>query len=205
MPWYLWLGPYSDVVRTAVALLPLAALAACALASFRMASGAAQAHAWRASIAEVALVHGTWPFVWITMLPGPSAGYAAGSVSLVPLQDLATMSTFQVVGNLFVLAALGFLAPVRYAAVAWFPRVLALAAIASILIEGAQHFLRLDRVTSVDDVLLNTAGAGLAALLSRPWWARGYASARLTRGASPVASRSSSPPRSNASDRVRAV
>ena len=30
--------------------------------------------------------------------------------------------------------------------------------------------LRLDRVSSIDDVLLNTAGAGLAALASRGWW-----------------------------------
>jgi hypothetical protein len=30
--------------------------------------------------------------------------------------------------------------------------------------------LQLDRVSSVDDVLVNAAGAVLAALASRPWW-----------------------------------
>jgi glycopeptide antibiotics resistance protein len=45
-----------------------------------------------------------------------------------------------------------------------------LAAAGSILVELSQYVLRLERVSSVDDVLLNTAGAGLAALASRQWW-----------------------------------
>jgi glycopeptide antibiotics resistance protein len=76
----------------------------------------------------------------------------------------------QVVGNLLVFAALGFFAPVRFAALASVPRILALAAGCSVLVETAQYVLRLDRVSSVDDVLLNAAGAGLAALASRRWW-----------------------------------
>jgi glycopeptide antibiotics resistance protein len=88
----------------------------------------------------------------------------------VPLRDLATMDSFQVTGNLLLLSALGFLAPVRFVTLASLPRVVALAASCSALIETAQYVLRLDRVSSVDDVLLNTAGAGLAALASRPWW-----------------------------------
>jgi glycopeptide antibiotics resistance protein len=76
----------------------------------------------------------------------------------------------QVVGNLLVFAALGFFAPLRFPVLASVPRVLALAAGCSILVEVAQLVLRLDRVSSVDDVLLNAAGAGLAALASRRWW-----------------------------------
>ena len=76
----------------------------------------------------------------------------------------------QIVGNLLVLAALGFFAPMRFAALASAPRILALAAACSILVETLQYVLDLGRVSSVDDVLLNTAGAGLAALASRHWW-----------------------------------
>jgi hypothetical protein len=36
--------------------------------------------------------------------------------------------------------------------------------------ETAQYALRLDRVSSVDDVLINAAGAGPAALASHRWW-----------------------------------
>jgi glycopeptide antibiotics resistance protein len=38
------------------------------------------------------------------------------------------------------------------------------------MVETLQYVLRLDRVSSVDDVLVNTAGAVLAALASRRWW-----------------------------------
>jgi len=58
----------------------------------------------------------------------------------------------------------------RFAVLASVPRIVALAAGCSVLVEGAQYVLRLDRVSSVDDVLLNAAGAGLAALASRRWW-----------------------------------
>ncbi|SCL65460.1 VanZ like family protein [Micromonospora chersina] len=78
--------------------------------------------------------------------------------------------TVQIVGNLLVFAALGFLATLRFAALASVPRILALAAGCSVLVEVAQYALRLGRVSSVDDVLLNTAGAGLASLASRRWW-----------------------------------
>ncbi|WP_243845107.1 VanZ family protein [Mumia sp. ZJ1417] len=52
------------------------------------------------------------------------------------------------------------------------PRTVAVAAVCSVLIETAQYVAQQGRVSSVDDVLLNTAGAGLAALASRRWWRR---------------------------------
>jgi glycopeptide antibiotics resistance protein len=122
------------------------------------------------------MVYGTMPGVWLTLLPGGPA-WAPRSVSLVPLRDLADIvasgpvtATVQIGGNLLVFAALGLLAPVRFAALASVPRILALAAGCSTVIEVAQYVLRLDRVSSVDDVLVNAAGAGLAALVSRRWW-----------------------------------
>ncbi|MQY14401.1 hypothetical protein SRB5_45680 [Streptomyces sp. RB5] len=117
------------------------------------------------------MVYGTLPWVWIIMLPGDEDGAV---VSLVPLRDLVTVvqdgAVFQVVGNLLVFAALGFLAPVRFAALASVPRMLAVGAGCSVVVEVAQYVLVLDRVSSVDDVLLNAAGAGLAAAVSRRWW-----------------------------------
>jgi glycopeptide antibiotics resistance protein len=125
----------------------------------------------------VGIVYGTVPWVWMIMLPGGGTGVVPGRVSLVPLRDLLTVLTggpltvtVQIVGNLLVFAALGFLAPLRFATLASVPRILALAAGCSAVVEVAQYVLRLDRVSSVDDVLLNTAGAGLAALASRRWW-----------------------------------
>ena len=133
-----------------------------------MAAGVASA--WRMSLAEVGMVHGTVPFVWMTLMPGSGAGVVPARLSLVPLQDLVTMGTLGIVGNLLVLASLGFFAPMRFAALASVQRVLALAAGCSLLIETAQYVLQLDRVSSVDDVLVNAAGAVLAGLASRRWW-----------------------------------
>jgi VanZ like protein len=148
--------------------LPLAALAAGILAGLRRAVGVAPA--WRLSVAEVGMVYGTVPFLWMTLMPGPGAGVVPGRLSLIPLRDLVTMGPIGIGGNLLILAALGFFAPIRFAALASLPRVLALGAGCSILIETAQYVFRLDRVSSVDDVLVNATGAALAALASRPWW-----------------------------------
>lgn len=169
-----WLGSLGvhggDVARVAVILLPIALVAVWALARRRRLAGAMWARAWKQSLSEVGIVYLTLLAVWLTMLPGPRAGHVSPRASLVPLRDLATMSTFQIVGNLLLLAALGFLLPVRFATLASLPRVLAFAATCSAAIETAQYLLPLDRVASVDDVLLNTLGATAASLASRRWW-----------------------------------
>jgi hypothetical protein len=182
-----WANTVTGVVALTVAAIPLALLAVCALAGARIGWGVDPRLAWRRSFAEVALVYGTVPGVWLTMLPGGPAEYAA--VSLEPLRDLATMSTFQVVGNLLLLAPLGFFAPVRFAGLATLPRVVVLAGGASTLIEVMQHVLELGRVSSVDDILLNTAGATIAAILARPWWARGRRPVLESRPLAPLARR----------------
>jgi hypothetical protein len=192
--WRGWVGTFTGVALITVAALPLAALAVWALARRRTVTGTTPTWAWRMSLAEVGIVYGTVPPVWMIMLPGARAGAVRGRVSLVPLRDLYTIlaggpltATGQIVGNLLVFAALGFFAPSRFAALASVSRILALAAGCSVLVETAQYVLRLDRVSSVDDVLLNTAGAGLAALASRRWW-------RATAGASSERPRSTPVP-----------
>jgi hypothetical protein len=175
--WHGWAGTFTGVVIITVAALPLAALAVWALAR-RRGMRTPPASAWRMSLAEVGIVYGTLPWVWMILLGDRRAGDVPARVSLVPLRDLLTIlaegppltATVQIVGNLLVFAALGFFAPMRVAALASLPRILALAAGCSVLVEVAQYVLRLDRVSSLDDVLLNTAGAGLAALASRRWW-----------------------------------
>ena len=158
----------NGVVFLMLAGLPLAVLVAGALAYRRWVAGATSA--WRRSLAEVGMVYGTVPFVWMTMMPGPGAGVVPGRVSLVPLRDLATMGPLGIGGNLLIFAALGFFAPIRFAALASLPRILVLGACCSALVETAQYVFRLDRVSSVDDVLVNATGAVLAALASRHWW-----------------------------------
>ncbi|MFB7514416.1 VanZ family protein [Streptomyces sp. NPDC056144] len=162
--WHGCLDTFNGVVLMTLVGLPPALGVAWVLARRRRPSP------WRTSLAEVGMVYGTVPFLWLTMMPGAGAGVVPGRVSLVPLRDLVTMGPLGIVGNLLVLASLGFFAPIRFAAVASVPRLLALGAGCSLLVEVAQYALRLDRVSSVDDVLVNTAGAVLAGLASRRWW-----------------------------------
>jgi glycopeptide antibiotics resistance protein len=166
--WHGCFDTFNGVVLMTLVTLPLAALVVWALARRRLAAGVRSA--WKISLAEVGMVHGTVPFVWMALMPGSGAGTVPGRVSLVPLRDLFTMGLLGIVSNLVVFAALGFFAPMRFAALASGPRILALAAGCSGLIETAQYVLRLDRVSSVDDVLLNAVGAVPFALASRPWW-----------------------------------
>lgn len=172
--WHGCFDTFNGVVLMTLVALPLSVLLVWALAHRRRTAGVTGA--WRMSLAEVGMVHGTLPFLWMTMTPGGGAGIVPARVSLVPLRDLVTMGPLGIGGNLLVFAALGFFAPMRFAALASVPRVLALGAGCSVLVETAQYVLRLDRVSSVDDVLVNATGAVLAALASRRWW-RGPAGA----------------------------
>jgi hypothetical protein len=166
--WHGCFDTFNGVVLLTLAALPPAALVVWALARHRRAAG--DMSAWRISLAEVGMVYGTVPFLWMTLMPGGGAGTVPARVSLVPLRDLATMGPIGIGGNLLVFAALGLFAPMRFSAFASVPRVLALGAGCSVLVETAQYVLRLDRVSSVDDVLVNATGAVLAALASRRWW-----------------------------------
>ena len=166
--WHGCFDTVNGVLLMMLAGLPLAGLVVWVLARRRR--GAGVASAWRLSLAEVGMVYGTVPLIWLTTMPGSGAGIVPGRVSLVPLRDLLTMGPLGIVANLLIFAPLGFFAPMRFAALASVPRILALGAGCSILVETAQYVLRLDRVSSVDDVLINAAGAAVAALASRRWW-----------------------------------
>ncbi|MGN9803236.1 VanZ family protein [Micromonospora sp. L32] len=164
---------WGDVLLATLVAVPVTVLLVALLARARAAP--TRREAWRCSAVEVGMVAGTLPWVWMILTPRA----APGEVKLVPLRDLVDLVAagppatvvVQVVGNLLVFAALGFLAPVRSAALAGVGRLFLLGAAASVLVESAQYALDLGRVTSVDDVLLNATGAALAGLLSRRWWA----------------------------------
>jgi glycopeptide antibiotics resistance protein len=78
----------------------------------------------------------------------------------------------QMGGNLLVFAAVGALGPMRWPALAGLGRLLVGGAVASLVVETTQYALDIGRVWSVDDVLLNAAGAALGGALTRRWWAR---------------------------------
>jgi glycopeptide antibiotics resistance protein len=118
------------------------------------------------AVCEVAAVYGTLPWLAMTLTPDPGA---PRRIQPVPLHDLAALAgapaqtvAVQLIGNVLVFAAAGFFLPLRFAWLRSLPRVVLLAALGSALIETVQYVAELGRVSSVDDVLVNAVGAGLA-------------------------------------------
>ncbi|MGP4016226.1 VanZ family protein [Saccharopolyspora sp. 5N708] len=163
---------WGHVLIAAAVALPLAAVAVFALVRWRTANGVACPV--RRSLAEVGAVVATSPWLWMVLTPRPGER----GVALVPLRDLVDLLDgrtatliVQLVGNLLVLAAFGAFLPMRFAALARMRRVAVVAVGMSVTIEVLQYALDLGRVSSVDDVLVNTIGALAGAALSRRWWA----------------------------------
>jgi glycopeptide antibiotics resistance protein len=125
-------------------------------------------------MAEAGMILGTLPWLWMILTPRP----APRSVDLVPVLPILAelrgdpgVAVEQIGGNLLVFAAFGFCARLRWNLTAW--HILGLAAAGSVVVEALQWVLDLGRVSSVNDVLLNATGAGLASLVGRgsvPAW-----------------------------------
>jgi glycopeptide antibiotics resistance protein len=111
-----------------------------------------------------------WTLPWLILVLTPLD--APREVRLVPLRDVVEIladrpltAFLQIVGNLLVFAAVGF-----GLGMGWqvrFADVIAAAAGMSVAVEALQYALALGRVSSIDDVLLNATGAGLAVLAAR--------------------------------------
>ncbi|MEV5721281.1 VanZ family protein [Amycolatopsis mediterranei] len=111
-------------------------------------------------------------FCLVTMPVGSSA---ESTLDLVPGADVTAAlssdgSLWQVVGNVLLLCPLGALLPLRIRRLRTLLRIALAALAASVLMEGTQYLIHTGRVTSADDILLNTAGATLGAALSRRGW-----------------------------------
>ncbi|WP_336082631.1 VanZ family protein [Nocardia sp. SSK8] len=163
--WESW-GP---VVLVWALLVPAGLIVIGALVRWRIGNAMPRREALRRSIAEVGAALGTLPWVW--MILTPTGGERA--VSLVPLRDLvdtlgAAPSTIlvQVGANVAVFVPLGFLLPLRFPRWSSVARMTLVGAGTSATLELAQYVLDLGRVSSIDDVLMNAAGAGLGALLA---------------------------------------
>ncbi len=156
-------------------LVPVAVALTAGLTHWRIRTSMSRREALRRSIAEVGVLVGTLPWVW--MILTPTGGERA--VSLVPLRDLVdtlgaapTTILVQVGANVAVFVPLGFLLPLRFPRWSSVVRMTLIGAGASAALEVAQYVLDLGRVSSIDDVLMNAAGAGLGALLAAAHRAR---------------------------------
>ncbi|MFE5899859.1 VanZ family protein [Streptomyces sp. NPDC056488] len=117
------------------------------------------------------------PFLLVTLTRGAGTG---SSVSLIPFREFwaafsnasvafSDVTFFNFVGNMLLFvpfgAALSFFWPSPRRTL----KVTLTASVISLAVEVAQYVLSLGRVSSIDDVLLNTIGATAGALLVRRW------------------------------------
>ncbi|MFD3701916.1 VanZ family protein [Nocardia sp. NPDC058658] len=138
---------------------------------WRTRAGIERPIALRRSLTEVGIVAGTLPWVWMVLTPTDGTR----AISVVPLRDLAATlgelsfdTIVQIGANTAMFVPLGFLLPLRFPRCTGVGRMLVLGAALSATLEIAQYVLNIGRVSSVDDVLMNAAGAGIGAhLLSR--------------------------------------
>ncbi|HET6502214.1 MAG TPA: VanZ family protein [Amycolatopsis sp.] len=151
-----------------------------ALFSWRLLAGwrSRRASTWFAATTaglDVAIVVVIAEVLALTMMP-VGTGHKS-SVHLIPGSDIITEfraegSLWQIAGNLVLLAPLGVLLPLRVRRLRSIPRMTAIAFVVSAAIELAQYLAHAGRVTSTDDVLLNTLGVAAASTLSCGWVSR---------------------------------
>ncbi|MFC3453608.1 VanZ family protein [Amycolatopsis speibonae] len=116
-------------------------------------------------------------FLVLCLVTMPVTGAQGSSLNLEPGTDLRLAlsdgaNLWQVLGNVLMLSPLGALLPLRSRRLRSLGRI-ALAALAvSVLVEGTQYLIQAGRVTSTDDILLNTLGAVAGAALSKRLWRR---------------------------------
>ena len=84
--WYVWFETVNGVALITVLALPVAALAVWALARRRSAAGVPSA--WRMSLAEVGIVYGTVPWVWMIMLAGGQVESREPGAAAGPAHDV---------------------------------------------------------------------------------------------------------------------
>ncbi|WP_020659917.1 VanZ family protein [Amycolatopsis benzoatilytica] len=111
----------------------------------------------------------------LAVTTAPAGQTHTSTLHLVPGQDIANVlaqddALPQIAGNLVLLAPLAALVPIRLAALRPTSRLVCTAVLVSAGLEALQYLLHADRVTAVDDVLLNTIGAAVSARLSRSLW-----------------------------------
>jgi len=152
-------------------IVVVAVVALCVPAVVVLTATRARRIGWKSALAESAVFLGPIPWVWMILTPL----HQPREFLWNPIDEAVTgvgeqpiFFTAQMVANLLPLASLGAGLPVRWPVPLW--AVGLSAGLFSATLEFLQYALDLGRTASVADVLLNTSGAVLAALLTRPWW-----------------------------------
>ncbi|MQA08790.1 MAG: hypothetical protein GEU98_09630 [Pseudonocardiaceae bacterium] len=125
------------------------------------------------AVLDISLVLTTLSVLYVVTVP--MSEVPVGMTKLAPGADIEAgvfghESIWQVIGNLVLMVPIGAIAPLRIRPLYGLGRVALAAAALSLVIELTQYVLASGRVTATDDVLLNTIGAVLGAMITQRWW-----------------------------------
>ncbi len=158
-----------ELTRLVLIAVALAAIGGC-LMFLRRRDRAPLDVALHRAVLDALLVLSILVILVVTLVPQPGLG--GRRVSLVPFREIrqaisegtvAGTGLLAVLGNVLVFVPFGFVASTRWPSLARLSSIAVAAALFSISLEVAQYFMG-GRSSSIDDVLLNTAGATLGAL-----------------------------------------
>ena len=131
------------------------------------------------SVLDVAILLSALAALYLTILvPIPLGDRPSRTLEWWPTESVALFSQptllgwSQALANIVLLAPLGALAPLRFERLRPFRRLATAALLTSLGIEVAQLVLPLGRVSSVDDLLMNTMGGMAGAIVTWWWWGR---------------------------------
>ncbi|WP_253769002.1 VanZ family protein [Goodfellowiella coeruleoviolacea] len=160
---------FGNLIPIVLIVTPMLVVGWWALAVRRRGRQAAVQAYWTSGL-DILIALFTLPVLYLVFVPIPGG---VNNISLVPGSEVAKAFTYsseaavmQILGNLVLLTPLGFLVPLRTARMRSLTRVILGAALVSIAIEILQAVLGIGRISTVDDVILNTIGAFVGALLA---------------------------------------
>ncbi|MFD6951371.1 hypothetical protein A6A08_23165 [Nocardiopsis sp. TSRI0078] len=167
------LSSVATALEASIVLSPVVALVTAVVAWVRVRRGRPCKRAALESVLDVLSLATLFPILVLTLFnPGSSGG-----ISLVPFSDMSDSGLgsmtglYQNGGNIALFVPLGAVLPLAWRRrLAGFARVAVVAAAVSAGVEALQYVLGTRHITSVDDVLLNSAGALIGAALTWPWW-----------------------------------
>lgn len=164
---------FGDLLPALMFLVPLAGVLVWILGTRRRRRG--HKSAWTSSVIDTVLALDLLSVVYLVFIP--VAGLHRRMISLTPGTEIVSAFSggaglWQALGNVVLLVPLGALLPLRVVRLRSLIRVLLAALLVSACLEIAQGVLPTGRVSAIDDVILNTAGAVLGAVVTWRWWRR---------------------------------
>lgn len=161
----------AQMVPVAIAAAPGALLAWVLLARWRQRSCPAVTAAFTALLDTAIVLIGA-AVLWLVF--APVAGSHTSTLHPLPGEEIAEAldrdEFWPIAGNLVLLTPLAAMCPIRVPALRSITRTTMAALMVSIMIETIQYAMHAGRISSTDDVLLNTLGAAAAANLTRSLW-----------------------------------